>query len=201
MGTKKLINTGSSPPISYTRHCDSFQQHNGNNSNNTCCSVVTSTNAMFTKLRNYFTHIRETTSSTHRRNHNHRHHEKLTNCNSITATIHNNISSNTISSNITRPSNMFNIISITMLVLLALINTATSNPVFVDNPSLAQCKLYIFYFFSLIRIYVSITRTQFEQLPLERSCERKKCCSHVRIKTNKPKIRKNMFGNLFCLFC
>ncbi|XP_037808210.1 serine proteinase stubble [Lucilia sericata] len=162
MGTKKLLNTSSSPPIAYKRYCNNYeeaqeqqeqtplkQQHyqqqqeqhssgnhsNKTNINNTCLLVKHNTNAMFTKLRNYFTQFRPTKSTlssasssvSHCHQHRSYRHEKLTECNSIPIVQHSS-------------SKMLHIVSIVVtLIFLASFNSGVSaNPVFVDNPSLAQ---------------------------------------------------------------
>lgn len=165
MGTKKLLNTSSSPPIAYKRYSNNSEEHkplqeeqqsqqqnhhqqqqyssssnsnnkkiSNNNLNNTCLLVKQNTNTMFTKFKNYFTQLRITTDFHHyhqkhaqRKRHQHHsyRHEKLTECHSIPIV----------------QNNTMNLVTIVVtLVFLASFSGVSANPVFVDNPSLAQCK-------------------------------------------------------------
>lgn len=129
MGPDTLMNASSSPPI----YCDYVKTTN--TGINTCPAKeapTATTAAMFcTKLRKHLTHIKNQTTH-HGRRHQY---QKLSSVPSTSPV-------KTPSTTRSRLSTLMNLITISILILSTFITTASANPVFVDNPSLAQCKSY-----------------------------------------------------------
>ncbi|XP_011296143.1 serine proteinase stubble [Musca domestica] len=123
MGSDKPMKaTSSSPPI----FCDYATMSTGKN---TCQAkeAPSAATVFCTKLRKHFTQIKNHTHPGRRCQY-----QKLNNVSSPSA------AQKSAPSTRSRLSSLMNLISITTLVLVTLITTASANPVFVDNPSLAQ---------------------------------------------------------------